>query len=1275
MAAIQPPEGYALGKCLHANVLSEVYAATRESDGLSVVLKVYTKDSAESASHAQREFDALRRVAGPGIPAAIDLVRGFDSKLLLVLERESGVTLAEWVETALPTPEAFLDVAIQLVDSLARVHSARVLHRDVTPHNVLVDPASRKCWLIGFGLARPLGSTMHLRETGPEAQSLAGTLRYVSPEQTGRMDRGVDLRSDLYGLGATFYFALTGRPPFDTTDPLGLIHAHMAKVPPPPIELRPALPATLSRIVVKLLQKLPESRYQTAAALHRDLCECHAQLQRTGMIENDIPLATADAPYRPLFSKKLYGRESEIRTLLDAYACATAGRCTVVLLQGAPGIGKSALLHELRAPLASNGGYIAQGKFDLYRRDIPYLGFVQVFESLTHQILTESDARLAHWRSELLAGLGPSAGVLVGLVPDLGLVLGKVAPVPALGPAETRARLSLAVRRFLHAFAAPEHPLVMFLDDLQWADAGSRDLLQELLPHVRERALLLLGSYRDTEVIASHPLAHWICEVQERGVRLERIALEPLGESACAEMLADALGHTEQETRSLAACVGRKTGNTPLLIQQFVYHMYDLGLIRFQLPGGWTWEDAALAAADIPDDAVGLMTAKIARLAATVTEVLQLASCVGDSFEIEMLVELTERPRPALESALYALCDEGLIAPAPAGFRFVHDRIREAAQALLSDNQRAHLHHQAARLLIQFTPAQALPERATEIADHLNLAADLDEEEQLRATELNVLAGRRALGAGAAETAARYLVAARALFRESYWESHPQLGFDLFVEAAESAFQMGEIDIALQLLGILEARPLSRMQVAQVAAKIILTRSLKSDTNVGTVLPFALQSLRGFGVRWPAYPSRLRTQLALLRMEWALRGPLDERLFQPVGAGDHSQWLAPIMVMSASGAALAGKTIRLLCLVTCHILSAYRQHGYLYGPAFALAAHGSNRLAFLRHLRGADRYAQAALEWNTRAPHPVFSGRTEFVVYGSIYAWTRSRRSTLEPLRRAMEKCREAGDLGYVRYATGQRWFLSALVGEPLPHLVAEFESDNAVDPATVAVGFSDLQMRIIDHLRHPHDEQAMVGWVREIREQLHKYDAARMGSWVFWLEVLCLLGLHAEALSTAEEIATWIRDVGCTSSQVVDFMFFRGMAAAELASGSRGIDRYRHRRLLRRCLREVRIWARHGPDFVHMVLGLQAERQRLAQRPRQALVTYERAIKRATQQSYCHHAAFLYERRAQLLRALSRSTEASSALSRAIVLYEEWGARGKADTLRKLHASMSRSA
>jgi hypothetical protein len=811
------------------------------------------------------------------VPAALDLI-ATEQTSVLVLERVPGLSLGALLQSGELSSAEFLAVAIQLAEVVGRIHRLRLIHRDIHPGNILIEPTSLRTHLIDFGLTRALGSA-----SAELVLSGSGTYHYISPEQTGRMGRGVDSRSDLYSLGATLYLALTGRPPFEGSDALALIHAHLAKLPIPAIELRPSLPSTFSRIVAKLLQKSPEDRYQTAHALHRDLCECRDQLERHGSIDSEFPLASADVPYRPLFSKRIYGRDAELTVVRDSLARAAEGKPTVLVLRGVPGIGKSALIHELRLPLAGRGGYLAHGKFDLYRRDLPYAGFIQALGSFAEQILAESDARLAYWRDCLTRATGAIARVIADLVPDLALVLGDVPPVPALGSAETRARLALAVQRAVHAAATPEHPLVLFLDDLQWSDTGSRTVLRELLLAPEPSALLVLLTYRDTEVPPGHPVARMLDELRASGVELREISLAPLGEQACAEMLADALGHTPQHTRSLAACVARKTGNAPLLIQQFVSHMYDIGLIRFEAGAGWTWDDQSLLAVDIPDDAAALMTRKIERLDPTVATVLELASCAGDTFHLEMLGELTDRPRGELDAALFALCDEGLIVPVAAGFRFAHDRIREAAQSLLSAEERLRLHHEAARWLLERIPGEQLPERVFEVADHLALVADrLDESERPRAVDVLMLAGQRALASGAADTARRYLDLARGLYHDDDWKERAALGFDLFLRCAETAFQLADHDGTLGFLDVLDAQPLGRVQSAMVAALRIRAYTFRDGGE--RAYPRILEIYRRFGLPAPVRRSWVVTRLIVAYVDWTLRGPLDERAFRPATA-------------------------------------------------------------------------------------------------------------------------------------------------------------------------------------------------------------------------------------------------------------------------------------------------------------------------------------------------------------------------------------------------------
>jgi predicted Ser/Thr protein kinase len=662
-------DGYRVAKSLASGAQTRVHSALRERDGTRVVLKAYSGSSGRA--RAERELQVLQAVRGPGVPEALELQHQ-GSGAVLVLAFVEGESLAASLASGTLTLAARLRIAVELAECIARVHDARIIHKDIRPENVLLDRRTQQPWLIDFGRASALGSAS---DRGVDADFPQRALLYVSPEGTGRMDRGLDHRSDLYSIGALLYHMLTDRPPFELKEALELVHAHMAVLPEPPIAVRSDCPATLSRIVMKLLQKQPEERYQSASALCDDLRSALEQLQHSGAIADDFPLGTSDSPQRPLFPKRVYGREAELARLEQGFERASRGAAEVWLIKGPPGAGKSALADQLKARVHAAKGYLAPGKFDLYRRDVPYSGFVSAFDSLLQQRLAESSAQLERFRERVLAGLGNLAGALARLVPDLCLVIGEVPAPPRLEPEQVRVRLALAVQRFVRACAAPEHPLVLCLDDLQWADGGSLALIEELALASEPCALLLLGTYRDDAIDAQHPLRPVLERLEAGGVHTLQVG--PLSEMACVDLLASALQRSPQETLPLARLVAQKTANLPLLVEQFIGHARELGLLTFESGGrGWIWDEAGIRAATIPEGAVGLLAAKIERLEPNARRVLELASCVSDRFDARLLAELGGGEPEALHAGLYKLSDEGLIAPCATGFRFVHDRTR-----------------------------------------------------------------------------------------------------------------------------------------------------------------------------------------------------------------------------------------------------------------------------------------------------------------------------------------------------------------------------------------------------------------------------------------------------------------------------------------------------------------------------------------------------------------------------------------------------------------------
>jgi hypothetical protein len=1137
MSALTAPDGYELHKCLHETAHGHVYAGLRERDDREVVIKAYQSSKGRQADETrlQREVEALRAVAGPGVPAVLDVRVGHNPPLL-VLARAPGVALGHWClgQPEIP-PAGSVRVAAQLARVLVRVHERHLIHRDILPDNILVDPATLEAHLVDFGLARPLGAV-----TDPQSSTASGqscdTLRYLAPEQTGRMNRGCDFRSDLYSLGCVFYLMLTGRPPFEADDALELVHSHIARLPARPAELRSEIPEPLSKLVLKLLSKEPEARYQSARSLLADLETLRDQLEGSGRIDPGFVLGSSDAPERPRFSRQLVGREVERAQLERAYSASARGALRVVLIEGESGVGKSSLVDGLRSAVVESGGYLVRSKFDLYR-DRAYAGWATVVESLVHQILIESDKRLEGWRQELLAGLGNIARALVELAPDLALVIGDVPPVPGLGPGETRARLSLALQRFIAAAATPAHPLVLFLDDLQSCDPGSRMLLEDLLSAGPQAALLLIGAYRTGLVGSANPSAALQQRLVEREVEVELIPMGPLPGAAVRGMLAEALERPLDAVASLAETIERKTGNSPLLVQQFIEHIHQSGLLHHEAGRGWTWDSARIAAADIPDGAVAMMTARLENLEPDVREVLQLASCVGDEFDVELLGSLGRRERVQLEQALYALCEVGLIAVCANGFRFVHDRIRETARALLSERARAQLHAEIAQLLLDRLSHAEQTERVFEIVEHLNRGRSrVPAEQRLRMVGLNVLAGKRALASGAGAAAVGYFGVARELFREDDWSSHRELVIDLFLESAESAFQSRELAAALELLDALEARPLTRVELARAAATRLRILPLLKPAEV--CVRTMLGVLRRFGVRWPLHPSRLRVRIALRFTGWmlALRGT--RRFLEPTAEG-HSERVAPVLVIAASGPSLVLHDVHLAALAAAHSLRWYLRFGHLDSASYRFSSYVSYSYLLLGNVEAARRNARMLLEWNERFPNPIFGPRAEHVMCTVLHPWLMRRREALAQMSRIADEIRETGDPEFFQYARFTTILYLGLAGDAVAHVERRLREHTASIPRLRPWHApSDCMHRTFRRLLAARGAEADL--VRDLEESRSLLAGYQPYASTVWMLVLCVLGRHELAFAESERIAERLLRI-CPFVHVADHTFYRG--------------------------------------------------------------------------------------------------------------------------------------
>jgi len=732
--------------------------------------------SRSSLDRLTHEYELRNDLDGAWAVRPLDLVHDA-GRTALVLEDMDGEPLDRLLGTPMEMGR-FLGLAIAMAGAIGKLHQRGIVHKDIKPTNFLINAASGEVRLTGFGVASRLARE---RQPPHPPETVAGTLAYMAPEQTGRMNRSIDSRSDLYALGVTFYQILTGELPFTATDAMELLHCHLARQPPAPCDRVSDVPGVISAIISMLLAKTAEDRYQTAAGLEYDLRRCQTEWRAQRRVD-DFPLGKRDTPDRLLIPEKLYGRHREVETLLAAFdRVVKGGTPELVLVSGYSGIGKSSVVNELQPVLVPPRGLFASGKFDQYKRDIPYATLAQAFQSLIRPLLCKSEMELAPWRDALRKTLGLNAGLIVDLVPEVKLIVGESPPVPELPPRHAQRRFQLAVRQFIGVFARPEHPLALFLDDLQWLDAATLDLMEDLLSRSDLRNLLFIGAYRDNEVTPAHPLVRKL-EVLRATGNVQDIKLGPLTAEDLGRLVADTLCTGVKQAEPLADLVHAKTDGNPFFVIQFLHALADEGRLVFDHERArWSWDLRGIHAKQYTDNVVELLAEKLTRLPLETQDALRQFACLGNVADFATLSIVLEATEEQVHATLWDGLHQQLIERFDSSYKFVHDRVQEAAYAIIPEASRAEAHLAIGRLLMGHTPLEKRDHSIFEIVNHLNrgapLITSLDEREQL--AELNLAAGKRAKASSAYASALTYLTAGAALLPEDAWERRQALAFEL----------------------------------------------------------------------------------------------------------------------------------------------------------------------------------------------------------------------------------------------------------------------------------------------------------------------------------------------------------------------------------------------------------------------------------------------------------------------------------------------------------------
>jgi predicted ATPase/signal transduction histidine kinase/ActR/RegA family two-component response regulator len=1268
------PRGYRIVELVHESSSTLVFRAERERGRRPVVLKILKPEAATPGALAsyRHEHDVLHGLRGTGVIEilGLEMVQGMP---MLVLEDFGAESLARLHRKQRFSLERTLALAARVVDTLSEVHARGIVHGDINPANVLLDPINDVVKIADFGASKVLSGA----PLAPEGrQRLEVTLAYMSPEQTGRVSRPVDHRTDFYSLGVSLYELCTGRLPFTTDDPLQLVHSHLARQPAPAHTIDAAVPEAVSDILLKLMAKMPEDRYQNGRGCAHDLRECRRQLREHGHVERFV-LGQTDNVEQFRVSTRLYGRKPELAAITEAVALAAAGARHLVLVLGAPGIGKSALVRELVAPIAHGHGYFVEGKFDQYRRNVPYSAVGQAFGGLVDQILAEPEDRVARWRSDLHAALGPSVQALVEVIPDLAHLVGAQPPAPRVGPAETEHRFTHAFQCFLEVACRSEHPLVLFLDDLQWADAASLRLVKLMMTDPDLSHLLIVGAYRDGEVDATHHLSMTLEQISQK-LDVQRVELRPLGSEHVAELLADTLQRSLADCAELAALLVGKTAGNPFAVNQFLRALHQDRLLTFDRNlRGWRWDLGAIQALGITDNVVDLVVARMRKLPAPTQRTIELAACAGNVFDLGTLSIICESSPAELPAQLGPALEMGLIQPlavsavrphggdgglAAASYVFAHDRVQQTAYGLTTGDKAA-THLQIARLLERALAPAEREQRLFELAEHFALGAALitDPAERRTVAALCLAAGCRARDAMSYDTARRFLRTGLGLMPADGWRSSYELMRDLSLAAVEVEYRDIDLEAARRLSDEILAN--ARDLLDKVAVYDFQIRFHIAHNQAATAIEIAFTALAMLGFEVPADPEARQARDQELREQLALDEAGFAALEQLPALTDPHQ-AAILRVLLRVHATIYYTDPVLWRLVGAMMVALCMRHGSSSMAATAYAPYGALMCGLYQDFERGHRYGLLSMRMLERFPDPQVEVQvaSQFCVF--VMPWTQPLRDALEPMRALIQRGLEVGDLEFGLVCVPQYLFYQIILGAPLEGLhretlayLALIERHHMPFPSDWT-RIAERMIRGLAGLPAPEHDPG---------PPLYNPTFLMLYEWLAQGMLRYIMGDHEAALAISQQSEDQGR-MTLSLLLVAEQTFFRSLAILAALPA----DPDRARSLLDEVARnqvDLDRWATRAPiNFRHQHTLIEAERARRRRDLQAAMVAYDDAIEGAHEQGRLRDEALACERTASFYEELGRRRVARLYLAEACDVYRRWGAHAKVEQLESQH-------
>jgi predicted ATPase/class 3 adenylate cyclase len=1277
---------YKISEQLQADSRFVLFRAKTVENGHGVILKVPRNPypSQVALNKLKSEYTLLTRSSHPNILAA-QQIEPFENSIALVLEDVEGAPLSQQFQHTPCTLDRFLSVAITLTDSIRYLHGNRIIHKNINPGNILLKPDNGVLKLTGFGLATELS-----REAiQPDAREIADTdLGYISPEQTGRMNRVVDHRTDFYSLGAVFYRMLTQRPPFASHDPMEMIHSHLARTPQPAHEVRSDIPLMLSRIIQQLLAKNAEDRYQSANGLLHDLNLCRQYLAEQGQIEN-FDIRTKDVSDQFRISDKLYGRKNELEDLRKTFEEAQQGNSGVVLVSGYSGVGKSRLISELKKSVGQSRGYFVSGKFDQFRRDIPLSSLLTAFRNLMRQILSESDEEIDSWRKAVLDAVGTNGSILNDVIPEMENLIGPQPAVAELPPVETNNRFNHVFSSFVQVFTQAEHPLCLFLDDLQWIDSATRQWIESHLIRGDFSHFLLIGAYRDNEVSASHPLMLMLDRLHQSHIPIKTIQLQPLDQETLGQMIADTLMQRPEQCTDLTALVYQKTNGNPFFSRQCLHSLNDSGAIYFD-EGEHTWKYhlAQAKQAGISDNVVDLMSSQIDRQPEAVQTLLQTAACIGNEFDLGLLERVSGYGRDEVVQLIEAAKQAGLIVPVYSwnrdeedDYRFLHDRVQQAALAQVEEEKRKSTRYQIGRLLLESAYISEAEDKIYDIADHLNYASSLirDPVEINQLIHINLAASIRAKNATAYDKSLQFVRQAMDYVPAPAWDTHSELTRDLYLQRAEAEHLTGNHTEAEPYYDLAIEHAESVIDKARVYQRKIHyysnQRKFKQAYQTGR------EAVRKLGVRLP--PSFIPPLLIKEFIEYTfrVRGKKIADIVHQKEMTDEKLKMA-ILLMATFARAAYQMRPELCVLVAAKMVNVCLKHGNTDGGFIGYLAFGPIfQGAILNRKQTGFDFGQLTLALVERFNSLSYKSETHFVVGYFAMPWRRPAVEMEQYWQIAYEAGLETGDLFHTSCAccgTIQSYFMRGMPFDEIQKAADRYIEFLTRIENTEAIGTIRSVLQAIRNLKgettHPDSFDSSDFNEAAFLDQL-SHSTSRHFAHYYYINkafIHYLWGSYDQAFTMINISSQYLKD-SPGMLHTAEHYFLKGLILCALYPNATKTQQFRWNRTISSLLSRFKKYAAGCPsNFIHKCQLLEAEYLRVTNHISQAEQAYNAAIQSAMTHGYAHITALANLRLASFHESSGRHRLTLFHLRDAQYGFGLWGATAMIEALQRKYPELS---